>query len=78
MNKISLKELNDPKSSIEQYSNNMQDVYKNIEEYNSSRKCIVLIADVISNEKINQVVTEIFIRRRKLNISPAFFTEIYF
>ena len=36
-----LKNLKDPKVFIE-YSNNMRDVYKNIEEYNPSRKCNVL------------------------------------
>ena len=40
------------------YSNNMQDVYKNIEEYNSGRKCNVLIlfndmiTDIISNKNL--------------------------
>ena len=40
------------------YSNNMQDVYKNIEEYNSGRKCNALIvfndmiADVTSNKNL--------------------------
>ena len=51
-----LKNLKDPKAFIE-YSNIMQDVYKNIEEYNPSRKCNVLIvfhymiADTSSNKK---------------------------
>ena len=50
----------------------MQDVYKNIEEYNPRRKRKVLkvsddmIADMISNKKVNPVVTELFIRGRKL------------
>ena len=53
----------------------MQDVYKNIEEYIQSRKCIVLlafddiIADIISNKKPNLKVTELFTRGRKPNIS---------
>ena len=48
----------------------MKDVYKNIEEYNLDRKCKILlvlddiIADMISNKKPNQVVTELFIRRK--------------
>ena len=39
-----------------------------------------MIADVISNEKLDQVVTEIFIRKKKkkLNISTAFITRLYF
>ena len=57
------------------YSNNMQDVYKNIEEYNPDRECKVLIVFddmityMISNIKLNQIVTELFITGRKLNIS---------
>ena len=53
----------------------MQDVYKNIEEYNIGKKPKILIvfddiiADLINNKKLNPVVTELFIRGRKLNIS---------
>ena len=52
----------------------MQDVYQVIEECNLGQKCKVLIvfddmiADVINNKKLNPVVTELFIRGRKLNI----------
>ena len=67
-----------------EYSINMQDAYKNIEEYNLDRKRKVLIvfddmnADVISNKKLDQIVTELFIRRRKLNISTVFIRQFYF
>ena len=67
-----------------EYSNDMQDVYKNIEECNLGRKCKVLIvlddmiADMINNKKLNPVVTELFIRGRKLNISIIFITQSYF
>ena len=46
----------------------MQDVYKNIEEYNFEKKCKVLIvvddmnADMISNKKFNPVITALFVR----------------
>ena len=40
--KVGLKHYDDPKAFIE-YSNDMQDVYKNIEEYNLVKKCEVLI-----------------------------------
>ena len=68
-----LKHFNNPKAFIE-YSNNMQDVYKNIEEYNIGKKRIIsivfmTIADIANNKKLNPVVTELFIRGRKLNIS---------
>ena len=53
----------------------MQDVYENIEEQNLGKKRKILIvfddmiADMINNKKCNQVVTELFIRGRKLIIS---------
>ena len=63
----------------------MQDVYKNIEEYNSGGKFTVLIvfdymiAVMISNKKkINQLVIELFIGERKLNISTTFIMQSYF
>ena len=61
-----------------EYSNDIQDVYKNIEDYNPIKKRKVLIifddmiADMINNNKLNPVVTELFIRGRKLNISIVF------
>ena len=67
-----------------EYSNDMQDIYKNIEDYNPIKKRKVLIifddmiADVISNNKLNPILTELFIRGRKLNISIVFITQSYF
>ena len=78
-----LKHLNDPKGFIE-YSNDMEDVYKNIEKYNPGKGHKILIAfddmidDIINNKKLNSVVTELFIRVRKLNFSLAFITQSYF
>ena len=66
--KEGLKHYDDPKVFIE-YSNDMQDVYKNIEEYNLGQKRKVLIAfddmitDVINNKKLNPVVTEYKIKQ---------------
>ena len=37
-----------------------------------------MIADMIHNKKLNSIVTELFIRRRKLNISIVFITKSYF
>ena len=37
-----------------------------------------MIADMLSNKKLNPVVTELFIRGRKLNISLAFIKQYYF
>ena len=62
----------------------MDDIYKNIEEYNSNKKRKILmvfddmIADMLSNKKLNPIVTELFIRGRKLNISLVFITQSYF
>ena len=80
---VGLNHFNDPKAFME-YSNDMQDVYKNIEDYNPIKKCKVLIifddmiADMINNNKLNSIVTELFIRGRKLNISIVFITQSYF
>ena len=80
---VGLDHFNDPKTFIE-YSNDMRDVYKNIEDYNLGRERKILIvfddmiADMINNKKLNPVVTELFIRGRKLNISIVFITESYF
>ena len=78
-----LKHFNDSKAFIE-YSNDMNDIYKNIEECNRKKKCKILIifedmiADMLSNKNLNSVVTELFIRGRKLNISLVFITQSYF
>ena len=37
-----------------------------------------VIADILSNKKLNPVVTKLFIRGRKLNISLVFITGFYF
>ena len=78
-----LKHFNDSKNFIE-YSNDLNDVYKNIEEYNPNKKRKTLIvfddviADMLSNKKLNPVVTELFGKGRKLNISLVFITQSYF
>ena len=75
-----LKHLNDSKIFIE-YSNDMDDIYKNIEENNPHKNCKMLVvfddmfADMLSNKKLNPVVNELFIRGRKLNISLVFITQ---
>ena len=63
---IGLKHFNDPKAFIE-YSNYMQDVYKNIDEYNTDKECKILIvfdgmiAGMINNKKLNSLVTELLL-----------------
>ena len=62
----------------------MDDIYKNIEEHNSNKEQKVfiafgdMIADILSNKKLNPIATELFIRSRKLNISLIFMTRSYF
>ena len=81
--KNGLENLTDPKVFIE-YSKNIQDIYKSIEDFNPNRQCNVLIvfddmiANIISNKKLSPVVTELSVRGRKLNISSVFITQSYF
>ena len=62
----------------------IQDVYKNIEDYNPGKKRKIpivfdeMIADMINNKRLNPVATELFIRGRKLDISIVFITQSYF
>ena len=62
----------------------MDDIDKNIEEYNPNKKKNILIvfddtiADMLINRKLNSIVTELFIRSRKLNICLVFITQSYF
>ena len=75
--------FNDPKAFIE-YSNDVDDVYKNIDEYNPDKENNVLIvfddmiANMIHNKKLNSIITELFIRGRKLSISLVFIFTIIF
>ena len=57
--------MNDSKAFIE-HSNDMNDIYKNIEEYNPNKERKILIAfddtiaDMLSNKKLNPIVSELF------------------
>ena len=80
---VGINRLNDPKAFIE-YSNDMDKAYKNIDNYNPDKESKILIvfddmiADMIKNKELNSIVTELFIRGRKLNISLVFITQSYF
>ena len=75
-----IKHLNDSNAFIE-CSNTMDDIYKNIYEYNPNRKRKILIvfddmiADIMTNKKFQSIIKELFIRCRKLNISLVFITQ---
>ena len=55
----------------------MTDIYRNTEDYNPNKKREILtvfdyvIANMLSNKEPNLLVTKLFIRDRKLNISPV-------
>ena len=78
-----IKRFNDSTAFIE-YSNDMYDVFTNINDYNKQRKRKVLIifddmiADIMNNKNFKAVVKELFIPCRKLNVSIVFITQSYF
>ena len=80
--RVGINHFNDPKDFIE-YSNDIHDVYKTNDEYNPYKENKILIvfddmiADIIHNKKLNAIVTELFIRGRKLNFSLVFITQSY-
>ena len=57
-----------------EYSNIMDNIYKNIEEYNPNKKRKIstvfddMIADMLQEKILNSIITELFIRSRKLKI----------
>ena len=61
----------------------MDDIFKNIEEYNPNRQRKILIAfdvmiaDMLCNKELNPIVTELFIRGRKLDIYLDFIIQSY-
>ena len=79
---VGIKQLNDPNAFIES-SNTMDDVNKNINDYNPIRKRKIsivfddMIADIMSNKKFQAVVKNFFIRCRILNILLVFITQSY-
>ena len=67
--KVVLRHCDDPKAFIE-YSNDMDDIHENIDEFNLNNKLKILIVfndmivDIFSNKKLNPIVKELFIRSR--------------
>ena len=80
---VGINHFKDLKAFIE-YSNDMCHVYKNINHYNPDKgnKILIvfddMIADMIQNEKLNSIVSKLFVRGRKLNIYLVFITQSYF
>ena len=58
-------------------------IHKDFEKYNPNKKCKILIVfyntivDITEDKKLNLVVTHLFIRGRKLNISFVLITQSY-
>ena len=81
--KVRIDHHNDPRAYIE-YSNDMRDVYKNINYCNPDKEKKIsvvfddMIADMIHNKKVDSIVAKLFIRERKLNISLVLITQSYF
>ena len=71
-----------PKAFID-YSQTIDNIYENLEDYNPTKKRRVLIvfhdmiADMKSNKKLSPIVTELSLRGRKLNISLVFISQSY-
>ena len=80
---VGIKHFSDPNAFIE-YSNTMDDVYENIDDYNPNRQRKILnvfddmIADIMKNKKFQAIIKELFIRCRKINIALVFITQSYF
>ena len=78
-----IKNLNDPHAFIE-YSDDMDDGFDNINNYNKNRDKKVLIvfgdmiADIEYNKNFKRIIKELFYRAGKINISIVFITQSYF
>ena len=75
--------MHDSKAFIE-YSNDMDDIHKNVEGHQPNKKQKILIvfddmiADMLSNKKVSPIVTELIVWNRKLIISLVFISRSYF
>ena len=80
---VGIKMLQNAKAFIE-YSDDMKDVFENINDYNKKRNKKVLlvfddmIADIEHNKNFKKVIKELFHRGRKLNVPIVFITQSYF
>ena len=80
--KVGIENLINPKAFID--SRTINDVHENLEDYNPTKKRRALIvfddmiAHIKSNKNLNTIVTKLFLRRRKINISLAFTSQSYF
>ena len=80
--KVRIKELKNPKKFID-YSQTIGDVYENLEDLFNKEKKMLIVFDVMivgikTNKKLSTIVTDIFLRGRKLKISLVFILKSYF
>ena len=72
--KVEIKKFKNPKAFVD-YSQKIDDAYESLEDYHPTKKRRVLIvfddmiAEMKSNKKLSPIVTELFLKERKLNIS---------
>ena len=78
------KNFNNGPTAFIEHSNSMDDIFSEIEDYNRKRKRKILIIfddminHVMSDKKAQQILKDIFIRCKNLNISLCFLTQSYF
>ena len=76
--KVGIKTLKNPRAFID-YSQTIDDVYENLEDYNPTKKTralivfVDMIVDMESNKKLNAIFTELFLREKK----NQYFTYFY-
>ena len=81
--KVGIENLKNPKAVID-YSQTIDNVYENLEDYNPIKKRRLLIvfddmiADMESNKKLSHIFVELFLIGRKLNISLVFISQSFF
>ena len=81
--KVGIENLKNPKAFTD-YSQTIDYVYEHFEDYTTKKKKRVLmvfhdmIADMESNKKLSPIITGLFLRGRKLNISLVFISQSYF
>ena len=81
--KVGIEILKNSKAFID-YSQKIDDVFKHFKDYGQRKKRRVLIVfddmivDKKSNKKWSPIVTELFLRGRKLNISLVFISQVCF
>ena len=77
--KVVIKKLKNPKPFID-YSQTIDDVYGNLEDYNPTKKrrVLIVLADMEANKTLSSIVTELFLRGRKVNMSLVLISQSYF